>query len=416
RTVQVRARGDVRTDNHRRSRRRPHRRRCDVRRRCGDPRPAHRHRRGTRRHHRQHHQRLHPVRHGGRLRDDGHDGQRRHRRRRQHRSRHGAGQLPVGVADDHRLRCVGRRIGQPDHRLAALRGQCRGSTRRRAAEHRHRLGHRPMRRAVTGRNPNVRKILAVAAAAALLVTATAGAGAADEDAQYPTFDEISPLPLDAVTAPGSSTGTGPNGEPYLYFVSSGSPAVLSVVDVGDGSRVDEHPLPGASGSWMVETAPDGTVYVGSYGEGRLYRYFPAEQRVEDLGTPVAGETFIWALVVATDGTVYGGTGQQGAHVFSYDPDTGETRDYGALADDPSQPLVTHGIAVDEDTIYAGTGAVPRLFEIDIDSGERTELTVPEPVAELKYVYDMDLRGDLLFLRASPDGAPQPLHVYDTATG
>lgn len=269
---------------------------------------------------------------------------------------------------------------------------------------------------MTGRNPNVRKILAVAAAAALLVTATAGAGAADEDAQYPTFDEISPLPLDAVTAPGSSTGTGPNGEPYLYFVSSGSPAVLSVVDVGDGSRVDEHPLPGASGSWMVETAPDGTVYVGSYGEGRLYRYFPAEQRVEDLGTPVAGETFIWALVVATDGTVYGGTGQQGAHVFSYDPDTGETRDYGALADDPSQPLVTHGIAVDEDTIYAGTGAVPRLFKIDIDSGERTELTVPEPVAELKYVYDMDLRGDLLFLRASPDGAPQPLHVYDTATG
>jgi hypothetical protein len=97
------------------------------------------------------------------------------------------------------------------------------------------------------------------AAACVALTAPAVPHAAAVD--YPVFHEIGPLPLAAVTAPGSALGRGPEGQPWLYLVSSGSPAVLSVVDARTGQREHEFPLPGAAGSWAVGTAPNGDVYV-----------------------------------------------------------------------------------------------------------------------------------------------------------
>lgn len=256
------------------------------------------------------------------------------------------------------------------------------------------------------------RLAVVAAFAALIAPAAVPtAGAISAAADYPVFHEISPLPLDSVTAPGSALGHGPDGQPWLYLVSSGSPAVLSVVDARTGAREHEFPLPGAAGSWAVETAPNGDVYVGTYSGGRLYRWTPGADHVEDLGQQVAGETFIWSLTIDEDGRVYGGTGQADAHAFRFDPATGETSDLGALGEGPEN-LITRSIAVGGGKVYAGTGADPRLVEIDLATGARSEITLPAPARELDYVYDLDLRGDLLFVRASPDGGQRPLHVYD----
>lgn len=227
-------------------------------------------------------------------------------------------------------------------------------------------------------------------------------------------DPLPPVPLDAVVAPGSTTAPGPDGEPRLYFVSSGNEAVLSIVNARTGESIDRFPLPQAGGAWAVDALPNGDVYIGTYGTGRLFRYEPSTNTVEDLGVMVEGETFIWSLTHDENGVVYGGTGQIGGHVFSYDPATGETRDYGAFGT-PQVPVLVRAIATDEDTIYVGTSPAPSLHAIDIATGERSALPMPD-VAGQQSVYDLDQRGGLLFMRVSTSGSPQPLHVYDIDAG
>jgi streptogramin lyase len=252
--------------------------------------------------------------------------------------------------------------------------------------------------------------LTAALVAASTLTA-AGAVAAD----YPVFEDIGGMPLEAVTAPGSGVGPGPDGEPWLYLVSSGSPAVLSVVDARDGSRVHEFPLPGSSGSWAVDVTPNGDVYVGTYGQGRVYRYRPGAAAVEDLGVAVPGETFVWSVTHDEDGVVYGGTGQSRANVFRYDPATGTTTDLGSLAP-TADPLIVRGIAAAGGKVYAGTHATTSVVEIDATTGERRDLGLPPGADPAAGVYDLDVRGRLLFARFSLSGSPAPLHVYDLDAG
>ncbi len=259
----------------------------------------------------------------------------------------------------------------------------------------------------------MRRLIAWSTAALVAAGTLAAGGAAAAD--YPSFKDIGGLPLNAVTAPGSGVGPGPDGEPWLYLVSSGSPAVFSVVDARDGSRVHEFALPGSSGSWAVDVAPNGDVYVGSYGEGRVYRYRPGAAAVEDLGVAVPGETFVWSITHDEDGVVYGGTGQSRANVFRYDPATGATTNLGSLAP-TADPLIVRGIAAAGGKVYAGTHASTSVVEIDAATGERRDLGLPPNADPAAGVYDLDIRGRLLFARFSLSGSPAPLHVYDLDTG
>jgi streptogramin lyase len=260
----------------------------------------------------------------------------------------------------------------------------------------------------------IRHLLGAGIALVLSVGSGVVAPASANDASAPEFSEISPLPLEGVTAPGSQVGPGPEGQPWIYYVSSGSPAVLSVVDARTGERQHEFSLPGGAGSWAVDVTENGDVYIGTYSEGRLFRWVPGASSIEDLGQQVAGEHFIWSLTHDEQGRVYGGTGQAGAHVFQYDPATGQTRDYGSLSGD--QNLLVRSVSAYDGAIYAGTGAIPAIYEIDIDTGERHEIPIPEQARDRQYVYDLDVRDGLLFARFSQSGSPEPLYVYDIASG
>lgn len=239
-------------------------------------------------------------------------------------------------------------------------------------------------------------------------------GLAPPPAQADTVvDPLPQVPLDSVVAPGSAAAPGPDGEPRLYYVSSGNEAILSIVNALTGESISEFPLPDAGGAWAVDALPNGDVYIGTYGSGRLFRYVLETDSVEDLGVMVPGETFIWAITHDENGVIYGGTGQIGGHIFSYDPATGETRDYGPFGSE-EVPVLVRAIAAGEGKIYMGTSPAPSLHSIDIETGERTELALPD-VGGQQSVYDLDLRQGLLFLRVSTTGSPQPLHVYDTAS-
>lgn len=229
-----------------------------------------------------------------------------------------------------------------------------------------------------------------------------------------TVTQLPSLPLTSVTAPGSVTGTGPNGEPTIYWMSSGNPAIFAGTHARTGEVLVSMPVPTAQGSWTLTRHKSGDIYIGSYGEGRLFRYVPGATALEDLGEMAPGETFIWSTTQDENGVIYAGTGQFGGHVVSYDPATGAKRDYGTWGDN-DRPIIQRGIAAGLGRIWVGSGPTPQLTEIDIATGARTNIPLPD-IQGQNYVMDLDLRGELLFMRASTSGSPMPLHVYDVKAG
>ena len=195
----------------------------------------------------------------------------------------------------------------------------------------------------------------------LLVGGLLTTSAAPAEAVVPPtrFTSLEGMPLTGVTAPGSHLGYGANGEPLLYYVSSGSTAYFSAVDARTGQRVFEAPMPGAGGSWIVDVGPNGEVYSGAYGNGSLFRWIPGQPTIENLGQAVPGETFIWSLDITEDGTVFGGTGQVGGHLFSWDPDAKSFTDYGPNS--IGEPLLIHGTAIAPNgQVYGLEGLRPGL--------------------------------------------------------
>lgn len=259
----------------------------------------------------------------------------------------------------------------------------------------------------------ISKASALAAALALLLTASLAAvvgeaGAADEETDVTSLG----APLQDVLLIGGTVAPGPNGETVLWSASSGNPAHLNAVDPDTGEQVARYPLEGAGGSWAVTAAPDGSVYVGTYGSSKLFRW-TAEDGVVDLGNPVEGETFVWDVAADESSVVYGGT-SPGGKLFSYDPATGEFRDYGALSEDHSyiRSVDTHN-----GKVYAGTENPAAVFEVDTETGESQQLPIPEDLEghDTSWAYDVDVVDDYLYVRFG-EAFPGPLYVWDIEAG
>jgi streptogramin lyase len=219
------------------------------------------------------------------------------------------------------------------------------------------------------------------------------------------------VPLRDVLLIGGAVAPGPNGTPVLWSVSSGAPAHLNAVDPATGTAIARYDLPGAGGSYAIDSAPDGSVYVGTYNDGRLFRW-TATGGVVDLGRPLASEHFIWDVKVAADGTVFGGTFGNGK-LFSYSPATGQVRDYGRVH--PSQAY-GRTVALSGDKVYVGSEAPGHLMEVDIASGAKRE--IPQPAGldpATSWVYDLDAVDGYLYARYG-GATPAPLFVYDIAAG
>jgi hypothetical protein len=223
-----------------------------------------------------------------------------------------------------------------------------------------------------------------------------------------TSDVVEDLgaPLTSLTVMEGAFGTQPDGRNVVYAVPAGENAQLNVVDVQTRELIRAVPLPGAAGAWAITVASDGSVYVGSYSNGRLYRYQPGTGAVTDLGQPVAGESFVYGLTAGRDGAVYGGTYPH-AHAFGYDPATGNFTDYGSL--DAVQQYARSAVYdPDHHALFVGL-ATPqaRLFRIDLATGDKRELT---PLAG-RELSDLDYAGGRVFGNASGR-----LVVFDAATG
>ncbi|HEX7744980.1 MAG TPA: hypothetical protein VF462_06935 [Micromonosporaceae bacterium] len=236
---------------------------------------------------------------------------------------------------------------------------------------------------------------------------TAGAGTTAAPVDGGVFTDLG-APLTSLTIMEGALGKDADGSDVIYAVPAGENANLNVVDVHSRTLKRVVPLPGASGSWAVAVAPDGTVYVGAYANGHLYRYRPGDEAATDLGEPIPGETYVYGVTIGDDGAVYGGTYPH-AHAFRYDPVTGSVTDYGSL-DDVQQYARAAVYDPDHKALFVGL-ATPkaRLFRIDVATGERQEIT-PTGFTGGGFS-DLDYADGRVF--GNVDGQ---LVVFDAATG
>lgn len=258
--------------------------------------------------------------------------------------------------------------------------------------------------------------LVVLAMVGAMVAATFASTAAVAAPAAPPPDPVGPrslgIPLRDVLMIGGTVGSLPDGRRVIWSAVSGTPAYLNAVDVTTGAPLLSVPLTGASGAYGVEQAPDGTVYVGTYGAGKLYRLLPGATAAEDLGVPAAGEGYVWNIVVAPDGTVFGGT-SPGGKVFSWSPTTKTFRDYGTMV---AGQTYVKSIAYAHGKIYAGALASWIVTELDPATGAKRQLPLPPGIGDptAKVVNDLRAYGDYVYAREQT--GPGPLRVYNTATG
>lgn len=258
-----------------------------------------------------------------------------------------------------------------------------------------------------GRDRRLRAIVAIAVAVPLGLGLGGPLAASAEPAS--DVEEVG-QPLRDVLLIGGDVGPGPGGETVIWSASSSTPAALNAVDPDTGAVVAAFPLEDAGGAWAVESAADGSVYVGTYGSSHLFRWSESAGLV-DLGNPIASGSFVWALTSDENGVVYGGMSPNGS-VFSYDPSTGEFRDYGRISDSD----YVRSVAYHDGMVYVGTSRPSRVFALDPVSGESQELPSPPGAnPEAEYVYDLNAAGDHLYARYGEAG-PNDLFVYDIPAG
>src|SRR5690606_7204259 len=112
-------------------------------------------------------------------------------------------------------------------------------------------------------------------------------------------------------------------------------AVFAAIDIASGEVIESHPMPETSGAWGVMVSADGTVYLGAYNLGLLYRYFPETGELKNLGHPFeTKDSVLYPMASTPDGVIYGGTYPTG-HVYEYDPATETFTDLGNMTSQTS---------------------------------------------------------------------------------
>ncbi|MFI7491732.1 hypothetical protein ACIBXA_25475 [Micromonospora echinaurantiaca] len=263
-------------------------------------------------------------------------------------------------------------------------------------------------------------LIALATATTMVSTLLTPATASADPTPPVTVEDHGAIPLTAVTAAGAASGNMPDGSARTWTVVSGEPAYLAEIDPLTGNVIATYPLDGAGGAWGVEIAADGTVWVASYGKGNLY-YLPYQAAAAvKAGQATPDASFLWQVDTDANGVAYtgtfegfaGGSTLPGAHVVSYDKSTGQWRDYGTLGD---QYTYVRSTAVVGDKVYAGTGTQAALFEIDIASGDKRQIPLPDGRADCQFTYELATSGTDLFVRFECT-KKNIGYVYDTVTG
>lgn len=204
--------------------------------------------------------------------------------------------------------------------------------------------------------------------------------------------------------------------PVIYTVVAGAPAIFTIIDIETEQVVKSLPMPDTSGAWSVTMSSDGSVYLGAYNLGLLYRYIPSTDELVNLGHPLPSkDSVLYPMAAGKDGIMYGST-YPTANLYAYNPATESFTDYGTMSTKSSGERWTRVTVYDEEShkIYAGVGNVPRLLEYDLATGAKRDL-LPEGYENIVSVYDLNIADGRLFARKEANN-PNETFVIDIESG
>lgn len=189
------------------------------------------------------------------------------------------------------------------------------------------------------------------------------------------------------------------GRDVTYTVLAGLPPKFYVCDVETGDVLEKYDLPGSEGAWEIKKMSDGTVYIGAYNAGVLFRYFPETQEIKAIGVPLEGyNPILLQIVEVENGRIFGGSTGTGC-LYEYDPVQNKFTNHGRLVEGAN---IVRGLEYDPETgiLYAGvTGANMKAYLIAYNTVTRTkEDILPGKYDNIGNVSDMTLIGRKLFCR------------------
>ncbi|MEV4062972.1 hypothetical protein [Nonomuraea dietziae] len=199
------------------------------------------------------------------------------------------------------------------------------------------------------------------------------------------------------SVPNATTFAG--GSAYaVYTGTADTNPQLAVIDLATETVKSRLTIPDTAatptvGGWAAATATDGSVYLGTYPNSKLYRHVPGQATVTDLGRAEGGYSFIWDLEPGAGGKVYGGTYNDGRY-FKYDrgvfttigqvPIVAGAEYIRSLAHDPTA-----------NATYLGTGTDASLVRFDNVTG-RMDSLLPAAYAHNSMVGGLTWTGGRLF--------------------
>lgn len=261
----------------------------------------------------------------------------------------------------------------------------------------------------------LRKALITATAAVMVAVASQAAAA-----ELPSINDVGTnlgVQVRRAMMMRSDLGKDAQGNDVLFMVTMGNPSQLVVLDVNTGKVVNVKPLTGTSGAWGVKVSPDGTVYLGAYNSGFLYRYNPATDELTNLGHPFPAtkDTVLYPMDMMPDGKVYGGSYPSG-HAYEFDPATGKFRDLGDMTSTTEKERWIRVTVVDQENqkLYMGVGNRPELIEYDLKTSTSRNI-LPKEYSNITSVYDLNVIEGKLIARKETSN-PNEYFVLEIATG
>jgi len=157
------------------------------------------------------------------------------------------------------------------------------------------------------------------------------------------------------------------------------------------NEVDYFPLPGTKGAYGLCEGEDGTIYMGTVDDGKIFSFDPLTGEITDHGS-AAGEQYVWTLHIGPDGRIYGAT-YPNAKVVVYDPEEDEIHDLGRMH--PTEQYCRDLAVADNGRIFCGIGSHADIIAYDPDTHERTSI-LPERYKWNSFAYTMESEHDLVY--------------------
>lgn len=233
----------------------------------------------------------------------------------------------------------------------------------------------------------------------LAMSGTALAGAAIGSSPVAARQGATKTDFGAAAPNNPILGLNGSGETAYLATYAVKPAIVGGFDINNFEFTDNYVLPRGLGAWALADRGD-HLYVGTYDYTTNADLIDIDTATGDVEVvaPLSTETFTWDAGVADDGTVYVGS-YPNCRVYEYDPATGDVRWFGPMADGEDY---VRSLAVDGETVYAGVGSHAHLAALDRTTGEWTQI-LPDALSDRSWVYGLGVAEDKIVANIEPGG-------------